>query len=325
MAAEHLLEIKNLKTYFFTRDGAVKAVDGVNIHIDKNEAVGLVGESGCGKTQTSFSILRIVPLPGKIVEGEILLNGKDLLKMSESEMQDIRGKDIAITFQDPMTFLNPVMKIKDQIAEALRLHVRIRRRDAYKRAVDLLEQMGITYPERMAESYPHQLSGGMRQRALIAMAMCLSPGLLIADEPTTALDVTIQAQIIDLMKDLKDNSDTSILLITHDLGIVAELCDRVYVMYAGKVVETGDIFEIFENPQHPYTQGLLRSVLSIDEFKDELVTIEGTVPQLIDPPSGCRFHTRCEYAMDECKQKEPLMKTISENHSVACWLFEEDE
>jgi oligopeptide/dipeptide ABC transporter ATP-binding protein len=323
--SENILTVKNLTTHFFTKEGVVRAVDGVNLHIDKNEAVGLVGESGCGKTQTAFSILRIVPIPGKIIDGEILLNGKNLLKLSENEMQSIRGKDISITFQDPMTFLNPVIKIKNQIAEALLHHDRIiSSRDAYQRAVDLLEQMKITYPEKMADSYPHQLSGGMRQRALIAMAMCLDPSILIADEPTTALDVTIQAQIISLMKELKENSDTSILLITHDLGIVAELCDRVYVMYAGRIVESGTVFNIFDECKHPYTIGLLNAVLSIDEFKEELVTIDGTVPQLIDPPPGCRFHPRCESAMDICSQKVPVMKEISPGHETACWLYEEN-
>jgi len=323
---EHVLEVKNLTTHFFTKEGVVRAIDGVDLYIDKNEAVGLVGESGCGKTQTAFSILRIVPIPGKILDGEVLLNGEDLLSISEKEMQIIRGKDISITFQDPMTFLNPVIKIKNQIAEALLHHDReISSRDAYNRAVDLLRQMKITYPEKMAESYPHQLSGGMRQRALIAMAMCLDPAILIADEPTTALDVTIQAQIISLMWELKENSNTSIFLITHDLGIVAELCDRVYVMYAGRIVESGTVFHIFDEPSHPYTKGLLSAVLSIDEFKDELVTIDGSVPQLIDPPPGCRFHPRCEFAKEICSREIPVMKEISPGHNTACWLYEEDQ
>jgi len=303
----------------------VRAIDGVDLYVNKNEAIGLVGESGCGKTQTAFSILRIVPIPGKIVDGEVILNGIDLLKLSEKEMQNIRGKDISITFQDPMTFLNPVIKIKNQIAEALMHHDQeISSRDSFERAVDLLRQMKITYPEKMSESYPHQLSGGMRQRALIAMAMCLDPAILIADEPTTALDVTIQAQIISLMKDLKENSDTSILLITHDLWIVAEICDRLYVMYAGRIVESGTVFEIFDEALHPYTQGLLKAVLSIDEFKKELVTIEGSVPQLIDPPPGCRFNPRCEFAMEICRKEVPEMIEISSGHKTACWLYKED-
>jgi len=323
---EHVLEVKNLTTHFFTKEGVVRAIDGVDLYIDKNEAVGLVGESGCGKTQTAFSILRVVPIPGKILDGEVILNGEDLLSISEKEMQTIRGKTISITFQDPMTFLNPVIKIKNQIAEALLHHDReISSRDAYKRAVDLLRQMKISYPEKMSESYPHQLSGGMRQRALIAMAMCLDPAILIADEPTTALDVTIQAQIISLMRELKENSNTSILLITHDLGIVAELCNRVYVMYAGRIVESGTVFHIFDEPSHPYTKGLLSAVLSIDEFKDELVTIEGSVPQLIDPPPGCRFHPRCEFAKEICSKEVPVMKVISPGHKTACWLYEENQ
>ena len=324
--SEHILEVKGLKTHFFTKEGVVRAIDGIDLYIDKNEAVGLVGESGCGKTQTAFSILRVVPNPGKILDGEVLLNGKDLLQISEKEMQTIRGKDISITFQDPMTFLNPVIKIKNQIAEALLHHDRvISSRDAHKRAIDLLRQMKITYPEKMADSFPHQLSGGMRQRALIAMAMCLDPSVLIADEPTTALDVTIQAQIVSLMRDVKESSDTSILLITHDLGIVAELCDRVYVMYAGHIVESGTVFHIFDKPTHPYTQGLLSAVLSIDEFKKDLVTIEGSVPQLIDPPSGCRFHPRCTYVKEVCTRELPVMKEISPGHNAACWFVEEGQ
>jgi oligopeptide/dipeptide ABC transporter ATP-binding protein len=241
--------------------------------------------------------------------------------LSEKEMQEIRGGDIAITFQDPTTFLNPVMKIKDQIAEGLILHKKHSKKEAYGRVAEVLNDMKIPYPEKVADSYPHQLSGGMRQRVLIAIAMSSTPAILIADEPTTALDVTIQAQILNLMNDLKNEFETSNLLITHDLGIVADLCDRVYVMYAGKIVESADVFKTFEEPAHPYTQGLLRSVLSIDEFKKELVTIDGVVPQLIDPPKGCRFHPRCEYAMEICRQKIPEMKTISNTHSVACWLY----
>ena len=324
--SEHVLQVKNLTTHFFTKEGVVRAIDGLDLHIDKNEAIALVGESGCGKTQTAFSILRIVPIPGRILDGEVLLFGKDLLKTPEEDMQNIRGKEISITFQDPMTFLNPVIKIKDQIAEAFLHHKKdANRKEVYKLVVELLRRMQISYPEKMADSYPHQLSGGMRQRALIAMAMCLDPAILIADEPTTALDVTIQAQIISLMKDLKENSNTSIMLITHDLGIVAELCDRVYVMYAGRIVESGTVFQIFDDPIHPYTKGLLDSVLSIDEFKEELVTIEGTVPQLIDPPPGCRFHPRCNYAMEICRKEVPSMKEHSQEHRLACWLHEEGE
>jgi oligopeptide/dipeptide ABC transporter ATP-binding protein len=319
--SEKLLEVTGLTTHFFTRDGVVRAVDGVDFYLQPNESVALVGESGCGKTQTAFSVLRIIPIPGKIIGGKVLFKGTDLLQLSEKEMQDIRGGDISITFQDPTTFLNPVMKIKDQIAEGLILHKKIRKKEAYGRVAEVLNDMKIPYPEKVADSYPHQLSGGMRQRVLIAIAMSSTPAILIADEPTTALDVTIQAQILDLMNELKDEFETANLLITHDLGIVADLCDRVYVMYAGKIVESADIFQTFEEPAHPYTQGLLRSVLSIDEFKKELVTIDGVVPQLIDPPKGCRFHPRCEYAMEICHQKIPEMKTISNKHSVACWLY----
>jgi oligopeptide/dipeptide ABC transporter ATP-binding protein len=323
--SEKVLDVKGLITHFFTREGVVRAVDGVDLHIQPNEAVGLVGESGCGKTQTAFSVLRIIPIPGKILAGNVLFKGTDLLKLSEKEMQNIRGGDISITFQDPMTFLNPVMKVKDQIAEGLTLHQKISKKEAYDRVVEVLKDMRIPYPVKVADSYPHQLSGGMRQRVLIAMAMSSTPSILIADEPTTALDVTIQAQILNLMNDLKKEFETSILLITHDLGIVADLCDRVYVMYAGKIVESADVFQTFEEPAHPYTKGLLRSVLSIDEFKKELVTIEGVVPQLINPPLGCRFHPRCEYAMEICRQKIPQTKTISNGHEVACWLFDGEE
>jgi oligopeptide/dipeptide ABC transporter ATP-binding protein len=319
--SEKLLEVTGLTTHFFTRDGVVRAVDGVDFYLEPNESVALVGESGCGKTQTAFSVLRIIPIPGKIIGGKVLFKGTDLLQLSEKEMQEIRGGDIAITFQDPTTFLNPVMKIKDQIAEGLILHKKYSKKEAYGRVAEVLNEMKIPYPEKVADSYPHQLSGGMRQRVLIAIAMSSTPAILIADEPTTALDVTIQAQILNLMNDLKNEFETSNLLITHDLGIVADLCDRVYVMYAGKIVESADVFQTFEDPAHPYTQGLLRSVLSIDEFKKELVTIDGVVPQLIDPPKGCRFNPRCEYAMEICRQKIPEMKTISNTHSVACWLY----
>lgn len=319
--SEKLLEVTGLTTHFFTRDGVVRAVDGVDFYLEPNESVALVGESGCGKTQTAFSVLRIIPIPGKIIGGKVLFKGTDLLQLSEKEMQQIRGGDIAITFQDPTTFLNPVMKIKDQIAEGLILHKKYSKKEAYGRVAEVLNEMKIPYPEKVADSYPHQLSGGMRQRVLIAIAMSSTPAILIADEPTTALDVTIQAQILNLMNDLKNEFETSNLLITHDLGIVADLCDRVYVMYAGKIVESADVFQTFEEPAHPYTQGLLRSVLSIDEFKKELVTIDGVVPQLIDPPKGCRFHPRCEYAMEICRKEIPEMKTISNTHSVACWLY----
>lgn len=319
---EHMLEATRLTTHFFTREGVVKAVDGVDFFIDPKEAVGLVGESGCGKTQTAFSILKIVPIPGKIIEGQILFQGKDLLQLGERQLEKVRGGDISITFQDPMTFLNPVMRIKDQIAEATMFHRGIPRNEAYSSAVDILKRMRVPYADKVADAYPHQLSGGMRQRVLIAIAMSTDPSILIADEPTTALDVTVQAQIINLMKTLREKLDTSILLITHDLGIVADLCDRVYVMYAGKIVEAGSVYDIYENPVHPYTKGLLESCLSIDEFKKDLVTIPGTVPQLIDPPSGCRFHPRCKYAMDVCSTKTPKMTEVSKGHWMACW-FEE--
>ncbi len=313
---DDLLDIRDLRTYFYTSTGVLRAVDGVNLRIGEKEAVGLVGESGCGKTMTAFSVMRLVPRPGKIVDGEIRLRGRNMLKFTEAEMRKVRGKDVSMVFQDPATFLNPVMKIKDQILEAIYLHEESKNPD---QVIRQLKDVRMPSPSEVANYYPHMLSGGMRQRVIIAIALSCNPSLLIADEPTTALDVTVQAQIMNLMSDLIREHGTSLLLITHDLGIVAELCERVYVMYAGKIVESADVFELFEKALHPYTQGLLKCVLSIDEFKEELVTIEGTVPSLINPPSGCRFHPRCTQARTICRQQEPSFIEIEPRHYLACW------
>ena len=316
-----MLQIKNLKTHYFTSSGIVQAVDDVSITIESNEIVGLVGESGCGKSTIATSILRLIRPPGKIIDGEIILNDINLVDLSTKSMRDIRGHKIASVFQDPMTYLNPVFKIKMQIAESIRTHQNISKREAENRAIELLDLLQIGDPEEVANRYPHQLSGGMLQRALVAIALSCKPLLLIADEPTTALDVTVQAQILEIFERLKEEQDMSILLITHNLGIVSEICDRVYLMYAGKIVEYSDVFSLFETPLHPYTRGLLSSVLSINEFKEILETIEGNVPSLINPPQGCRYYNRCTYKMDICKENEPGIFEPEKNHFVACWLY----
>jgi oligopeptide/dipeptide ABC transporter ATP-binding protein len=300
-------------------------VDGVSLGIQKGEALGLVGESGCGKTMTAFSIMGLVPSPGKIVGGEIWFNyddsRKDLTKTSEEEMRKVRGGKISMVFQDTMTYLNPVMKICDQIAEAIVLHQEVPRNEARRKAVEILEKVRIPIPSTVAQYYPHELSGGMRQRALIAMAISCNPDLLIADEPTTALDVTVQAQVLELIKQLKNEMNMALMLITHDLGIVADTCDRVCVMYAGRIVEEGNVYEIYREPQHPYTMGLLKSTLSIDEFKETLVTIEGTVPDLTNLPPGCRFRPRCSQISDRCRETMPPMVEVKKGHKVSCWRY----
>ena len=316
-----LLSVKNLKTYFFTSMGTVKAVDGVSLEINKGEAVGLVGESGCGKSCTALSIMRLVPLPGKTIDGQVIYKDKELLSMSEKEMRQIRGKEIAMIFQDPFTFLNPLMKVGDQISENILIHQKISKSRLIGEIYDLLKRVRMPNPERVASFYPHELSGGMRQRVIAAMAIASNPALLIADEPTTALDVTIQRQILQLITQLKGELDLSLLLITHDLGIVAETCDMVYVMYAGKIVESADILTIFEKPKHPYTVGLINSALSIERYQKELVGIGGAVPNLIDPPRGCRFHPRCEYTKPVCREEEPSMIERGERHWVSCFLY----
>lgn len=315
-----LLAIDNLRTYFHTSQGVVKAVDGVSIKICEQEIVGLVGESGCGKSTMALSIMRLVSSPGRI-DGSICFKGKNLLSLTEEEMRKIRGRQISIVFQDPFTFLNPVMKIGDQLSEAVSLHREVDKASLREEIIELLKTVRLPSPANTTDSYSFQLSGGMCQRTVIAIALSGHPSLLIADEPTTALDVTVQLQILNLLRQLKNELKMSILLITHDLGIVAELCDRVYVMYAGKIVEHANVFSLFEKPLHPYTAGLLGSVLSIDEFMDNLTSIRGDVPDLIKPPSGCRFHPRCQHCKAVCSMKEPPMIEIERGHFVSCWLL----
>lgn len=321
---EKLLQVKNLRTYFFTEDGVVPAVDGVSFHINAGETLGVVGESGCGKSVTSISILRLVPnVSGKIMEGsEILFEGNDLLKLTEKEMRKVRGNDISMIFQEPMTSLNPVMKIGKQLSEVLKLHQNKSAEEARGIAVEMLTLVGIPRPEKIIDEYPHSLSGGMRQRVMIAMALACNPKLLIADEPTTALDVTIQAQILNLMRKLKTEFNASVMLITHNLGVVAETCQRVIVMYAGKVVEEGSVFEIFEEPKHPYTQGLLRSIPSLDGGHQALDSIPGSVPNPLNMPKGCRFAPRCVKAMPMCHEKQPELTVFGEERTVRCFLYE---
>jgi len=311
-----LLDVRNLQTYFRTGLGVVRAVDGVDLQVLEGETVGLVGESGCGKTMTAHSIMRLVPTPPGSSKGQILFQGLDLIILPEHEVRKIRGKKISMVFQDPMTYLNPVIKIGKQIEEVMAAG-----QHSGGEAVRLLESMGIAEPAKVVKQYPHELSGGMRQRVLMAIAMANHPRLMIADEPTTALDVTIQAQILELIKTIKKEKNTSVLIITHDLGIVADLCDKVYVMYAGRIVESGDVFSLFEHPLHPYTQGLLKSALSIAEFKEVLEPIEGSVPDLLNPPPGCRFHPRCPVAMDVCSEKEPPVMESAPGRQVRCWLW----
>lgn len=319
--SEKLVEIRDLQTHYFTEDGVVRAVDGVNLYIKRGETLGVVGESGCGKSVTSLSIMRLIPNPpGKIIGGEILFEGEDLVNKSEAEMRKIRGNDISMIFQEPMTSLNPVYTIGDQISEAIQLHQGLSYKEATDKAIEMLRLVGIPLPERRVKEYPHQLSGGMRQRVMIAMALSCNPKLLIADEPTTALDVTIQAQILELMKKLKKELGMAIMLITHDLGVVAEMCERVVVMYAGKVVEEGDAVSIFKNPLHPYTEGLLKSVPRMDEEVEKLHVIEGVVPNPLHLPPGCRFQPRCPVAVEKCKENQPPLEQVAPGRFVACFL-----
>ncbi|MCQ1529105.1 ABC transporter ATP-binding protein [Lutispora saccharofermentans] len=323
---EKLLEVKNLRTYFYTEDGVIPAVDGVDFYIKPGETLGVVGESGCGKSVTSTSILRLVPNPpGKILEGsQINYGGKDLLALPESEMRKIRGNDISMIFQEPMTSLNPVFRIGDQISEVLLLHQEMNKAQAKAKAVEMLKLVGIPRPEKVADDFPHSLSGGMRQRAMIAMAMACSPKLLIADEPTTALDVTIQAQILELMNKLKNETNASIMLITHNLGVVAETCQRVIVMYAGKIVEEGDVYSIFEDPKHPYTVGLLKSIPSVEVRQNKLESIPGIVPNPLNMPKGCRFEPRCSKAMDICRTNQPKISVLGDERTVRCFLYSQE-
>ncbi len=324
--ADRLLTVTNLKTYFFTDEGVIRAVDGVSLHIDKGETMGVVGESGCGKSVTALSIMRLIPQPpGRIVEGEIRYNGRNLLELPPAQMRKVRGKEISMIFQEPMTSLNPVFTCGEQIAEALRLHEGLGRRDAMDKTVEMLKMVRMANPERRVKEYPHQLSGGMRQRVMIAMALSCNPKLLIADEPTTALDVTIQAQILELLNELKSRLGMAVMLITHDMGVIAETAQRVVVMYAALVAEEAAVGELFKEPLHPYTQGLLRSIPRIDlaaTQKRRLETIQGVVPTIKgDVPPGCRFAPRCPYVKGVCTEKDPVLKEIKPGHKVACWLY----
>ncbi len=323
-ASNVLLKLDDLHTYFFTEDGVVKAVDGVTFDVKEGEVLGLVGESGSGKTVTAMSILNLIPQPpGKIVGGDILWKGKSLLDLPDSELRTIRGNQIAVVFQDPMTSLNPVLTIGKQIMEAIILHQQVSEEEAEDKTITLLELVGIPDAAKRVGDYPWQFSGGMRQRVMIALALSCNPDLLIADEPTTALDVTIQAQVLKLMRELKEKFQTSIILITHDIGVIAEMCDRVAVMYAGNIVEIADVYTIFKNPKHPYTVGLLGAIPSVDSKREEeLQTIPGSIPNLISPPSGCRFHPRCTKAMPECSTTVPATIELSPGHHVRCLLYD---
>ena len=321
-----LLEVKELETQFFTRSGLVRSVDGVSFNIDAGELLGLVGESGCGKSITAMSIMRLISPPGKIVGGSVKFKGEELTIASNNRMREMRGDDIAMIFQDPMTSLNPVFTVGDQIAEAIRLHRKVDRKTAWTAAIKSMEEVAIPSPERRASDYPHQLSGGMRQRVMIAMALACDPELLIADEPTTALDVTIQAQILELLNGLRKSRDLSILLITHDLGVIAEVADRVCVMYTGKIVEQAQVNELFLDPKHPYTRGLLRSVPKLTAAgiakAGHLETIDGTVPSPTDLPPGCHFEPRCEFRQDRCKSGPIPLYDLNNGTKVRCVLFD---
>jgi len=317
-----LLVVRGLKTYFYTEDGVVSAVDDICFSMGKGETLGVVGESGCGKSVTALSILRLVPdPPGRIVGGEIIFEGEDLVKKTEAEMRIVRGNQISMIFQEPMTSLNPVFTVGEQIMESIMLHQKVNRTGARRKAIDMLKMVGIPSPERRVDEYPYQMSGGMRQRVMIAMALSCNPKLLIADEPTTALDGTIQAQILDLIKKLKEDLEMAMMLITHDLGVVAEVANRVLVMYAGKIVEGADTQSIVRNPQHPYTSGLLGSMPGLDEDKDRLTVIEGGVPNPFALPRGCRFHPRCAYAEEICTKEEPNIAEVEPGHLVNCWRY----
>ncbi|HEY9087504.1 MAG TPA: ABC transporter ATP-binding protein [Anaerolineaceae bacterium] len=328
-SSKPLLEVKGLKTYFFTEDGVVKAVDGVDFCVYPGEVLGLVGESGCGKSVSSFSIMRLVGPPGKVVAGEILFEGRDLLKLPESEMVHMRGNRMSMIFQQPQSSLNPVFKVADQVAEVLQIHESKAKEASWEQAVELLKLVGIPDAARKAHAYPHEMSGGQAQRVMIAMALALSPQLLIADEPTTALDVTIQAQILDLIRDLRTRLGTSVILITHDLGVIAEMADRVAVMYAGRIVEQTDVNTLFERPLHPYTQGLIGSIPILGEVREKLDVIPGNVPNLVNLPPGCRFAPRCrareQFGLEICTQVEPDLCDVENKHTVRCWLYQDYE
>ncbi len=316
-----LLEVQGLKTYFYTEDGVVQAINGVDFTIHPGEVMGLVGESGSGKSVTSLSIMRLLPSSGKIVEGKVLLDGKDLIALPEEKMVKLRGDEISMIFQQPASCLNPVFRIGDQIAETIMVHQDLNKRQAWQQAIEMLRKVGIPAPEKRATAFPHEISGGQAQRVMIAMALSCQPRLLIADEPTTALDVTIQAQIFDLMRQLRDETGTAILLITHDMGVIAEMCDTVAVMYAGQIVEYANVATIFEEPLHPYTEGLLAAIPTLGEMKETLAVIPGSVPNLIHLPQGCKFAPRCPYVKEEiCTANTPDLRDIALNHRARCYM-----
>jgi len=318
--SNQLIKVQNLKTYFYTEDGVVPAVDGVNFTINEGATLGIVGESGCGKSVTALSILRLIPQPpGKIVEGNVFLRDIDLLTLNEPQMRKVRGNEISMIFQEPMTSLNPVFKVGNQISEAIRLHQGLDKNAAWQKSIDTLASVGIPSPQSRVNDYPHQMSGGMRQRIMIAMAISCNPSLLIADEPSTALDVTIQAQILDLMRQLQNDRKMAILLITHDLGVIAEMAHNVAVMYAGLIVESAEVTQIFEHPLHPYTQGLLNSIPKLVGGGERLKSIEGVVPNPAHLPPGCRFEPRCKYAIERCKQEIPAPEYLEPEHMVRCF------
>lgn len=321
---QNMIEIEQLETHFYSEEGQVKAVDGVSLNVREGETVCIVGESGCGKSVTAMSIMGLIEEPaGKVVGGAIRFGGRDLLRESKSSLRAIRGNDISMIFQEPMSSLNPVLKIGEQLMEPLIVHLKMSKKQARARAVELIAEVGISRPEQIANSYPHELSGGMLQRIMIAIAISCNPKLLIADEPTTALDVTIQAQILDMLQHIKSQSGTSILMITHDLGVVAEMADYVVVMYAGKVVEEGEVVQLFESPKHPYTQGLLRSKPIINQRQDELYSIPGHVPDPLSLKESCHFADRCEHCMSICTTQMPTLKQLGPEQKAACWLYEE--
>jgi len=324
-----LLDVRNLHTYFYTEDGVVKAVDGVDFTVGRGEVLGLVGESGCGKSVTSLSIMRLIGVPGKVVEGEIIFEGRNLLELSEGEMVHMRGNRMSMIFQQPQSSLNPVFKVGDQVAEVLQIHQNMGKEESWNKSVELLRLVGIPDTESKAHAFPHEMSGGQAQRVMIAMALALNPQLLIADEPTTALDVTIQAQILDLMRDLRTRMDTSVILITHDLGVISEMADRVAVMYAGRIVEQADIRTLFARPVHPYTLGLMASIPVLGTVKEVLDVIPGSVPNLVNLPPGCQFAPRCrdrmKYQLSICTEVEPDLIPVEPEHIVRCWLYQDYE
>ena len=324
--SEKILDVKNLHVYFDTYAGVVKAIRDVSFHVNKGESLAIVGESGSGKSVTVQTVMKLIPMPpGRIASGEILFKDRDIVKMNEAEMRKIRGGEIGMIFQDPMTSLNPTMTVGKQIAEGIMMHQKVSHKEAMAKALEMLKAVNIPNPEERLNSYPHQFSGGMRQRVVIAIALACNPDLLIADEPTTALDVTVQAQILDLMNELKSKMNTAIILITHDLGVVADLAERVIVMYGGEIMEEATVHDIFKDPKHPYTWGLIKSIprLDIDREREKLSSIDGTPPDLFNPPVGCPFAPRCEYAMEICKKEKPGMINGGNNHRVSCWLLDE--